>query len=189
MIEAALVAGICAEGADAVLLGVIPTPGVAHIARDRGAPGAVISASHNPFADNGVKLFAPGGRKIPEPLEGGVEHELRELAMSDPGGGPSGSKVGVASEYRGASDAYVAYLVDALEGRRLDGMRVVIDCGNGASFRSAPTALRELGADRRSAQRDAERHQHQRGMRLHVSGGAASGRARKPGRRRARLRR
>ena len=146
MIEAALVAGICAEGADAVLVGVIPTPAVAHIARERGAPGAVISASHNPFADNGVKLFAPGGRKIPEPLESRVEHELRDLAMSDPGGGPSGSKVGVASEYRGANDAYVAYLVDALEGRRLDSMRVVIDCGNGASFRAAPTALRELGA-------------------------------------------
>ena len=146
MIEAALVAGICAEGADVVLVGVIPTPGVAHIARDRGAPAAVISASHNPFADNGIKLFAPGGRKISEPLEIRVEHELRDLAMSDPGGGPSGSKVGVASEYRGASDAYVAYLVDSLEGRRLDGMKVVIDCGNGAAFRAAPTALRELGA-------------------------------------------
>ncbi len=76
MIEAALVAGICAEGADAVLVGVIPTPAVAHIARERGAPGAVISASHNPFADNGVKLFAAGGRKIPEPLEAQVEREI-----------------------------------------------------------------------------------------------------------------
>jgi phosphoglucosamine mutase len=146
MLEAALVAGICAEGADAVLVGVIPTPGVALIARDRAAPGIVISASHNLFADNGVKLFAHGGRKISEALESRVEQELVELAMSDPGGGPSGTKVGIASEYRGASDAYVAHLVDALEGRRLDGMRVVLDCGNGASFRAAPTALRELGA-------------------------------------------
>src|SRR4051794_17309439 len=140
MIEAALIAGICAEGADVVLAGVIPTPGVAHIARDRGAPGAVISASHNPFADNGIKLFAPGGRKISEPVEIRVEQELRDLAMSDPGGGPSGAKVGVASEYRGAGDDYVAHLVDSLEGRRLDGMKVVIDCGNGASFRAAPLA-------------------------------------------------
>ncbi|MEX2100791.1 MAG: phosphoglucosamine mutase [Acidimicrobiia bacterium] len=146
MLEAALVAGICAEGADALLVGVIPTPGVAHIARDRAAPGAVISASHNPFADNGVKLFTAGGRKISEPLEARVEHELVDLASSDPGPGPAGPGVGVASEYRGANDAYIAHLVDSLEGRRLDEMRVVLDCGNGASFRSAPTALRELGA-------------------------------------------
>ena len=66
MLEAALVAGICSEGADVVLAGVLPTPGVAHAARERGAPAMVISASHNPFADNGVKLFAAGGRKIPE---------------------------------------------------------------------------------------------------------------------------
>ena len=147
MIEAALVAGVCAEGADAILVGVLPTPGVAHLARERGAPAAVISASHNPFSDNGVKLFAPGGRKIPEPLEARVEQELVDLAMTDPGGGPAGIHVGVASEHRGAHDDYVASLVDSLEGRRLDGMRVVLDCGNGAAFRSAPAALRELGAD------------------------------------------
>jgi phosphoglucosamine mutase len=146
MIEAALVAGICAEGADAMLVGVIPTPGVAHIARDRAAAGAVISASHNPYADNGVKLFSAGGRKISEPVEARVEQELRKLAMSDPGPGAAGYGVGVASEYRAGHDDYIAHLVDALEGRRLDGMRVVLDCGNGASFRSAPTALRELGA-------------------------------------------
>src|SRR6516164_247472 len=66
MLEAALVAGICAEGADALLAGVIPTPGVAQIAHERQAAGAVVSASHNLFADNGIKLFAPGGRKIAE---------------------------------------------------------------------------------------------------------------------------
>ena len=146
MLEAALVAGICAEGADALLVGVLPTPGVAHIARDRGAPGAVISASHNPFADNGVKLFSAGGRKIPEPQEARVEAELIELATSDPGPGPEGIRVGVASEDRGANDVYIAHLVDALDGRRMEDMTVVLDCGNGASFRTAPTALRELGA-------------------------------------------
>jgi phosphoglucosamine mutase len=147
MIEAAMVAGICAEGADALLVGVLPTPGVAHIARDRAAPAAVISASHNPFADNGVKLFAPGGRKISEPLETRVEHELVDLASAMPDTGAAGVGVGVASEHRGAHDDYVASLVDALEGRRLSGIRVVVDCGNGAAFRSAPAALRELGAD------------------------------------------
>ena len=116
MLEAALVAGLCAEGADVVLVGVLPTPGVAHVARERGAPAAVISASHNPFADNGVKLFAAGGRKIPESLELQVEQELRTLAVTQPEPGPEGVGVGVSSEHRSALDDYVATLVDALAG-------------------------------------------------------------------------
>ncbi len=107
----------------------------------------MISASHNSYEDNGIKLFAPGGRKIPEPLEARVEHELAELAATMPGPGPAGAGVGVASEHRGALDDYVAHLVDSLEGRRLDGMHVVVDCGNGAAFRAAPSALRALGAE------------------------------------------
>jgi phosphoglucosamine mutase len=147
MLEGALVSGICAEGADVVLAGVLPTPGVAYLARERGASGAVISASHNPFDDNGVKLLAQGGRKIPEPLEIAIEHELRELAMGQPDPGPEGSGVGVASEHRTAHDEYVAYLVDSLQGRQLHGIHVVVDCGNGAAFRVAPAALRALGAE------------------------------------------
>jgi phosphoglucosamine mutase len=146
MLEAALVAGLCAEGADVVLVGVLPTPGVAHVARERGAPAAVISASHNPFGDNGVKLFAAGGRKIPEPLELEVERELRQLAVTQPEPGPEGVGVGVSSEHRSALDDYVATLVDSLQGRQLTGLHVVVDCGNGAAFRAAPTALRALGA-------------------------------------------
>src|SRR5438552_3413929 len=129
MLEAALVAGLCAEGADVVLAGVLPTPGVAHLARDRGGPAAVISASHNPLTDNGVKLFAAGGRKIPYELEAQVEHELRELAVSDPGPGPDGPRVGVASERRQPFDEYLEHLVDSLNGRRLDGLQVSVDCG------------------------------------------------------------
>ena len=146
MLEAALVAGLCAEGCDVVQVGVLPTPGVAHAARERGAPAAVISASHNPFGDNGVKLFAPGGRKIPESLEYEVEQELRALAVSQPEPGPEGFGVGVSSEHRSALDDYVATLVDSLQGRQLNGLHVVVDCGNGAAFRAAPTALRALGA-------------------------------------------
>jgi phosphoglucosamine mutase len=146
MLEAALVAGLCAEGADVVLVGVLPTPGVAHVARERGAPAAVISASHNPFGDNGIKLFAPGGRKIPEALEHEVEQELRALAVSQPEPGPEGYGVGVSSEHRGALDDYVAMLVDSLQGRQLSGLHLVLDCGNGAAFRAAPSALRALGA-------------------------------------------
>jgi phosphoglucosamine mutase len=147
MLEAALVCGICAEGADVVLTGVLPTPGVALLASEGDAPGAMISASHNAFEDNGVKLFAPGGRKIPEALETRIEHELVELSESMPAPGPSGSGVGIASEHRGALDEYVGHLVASLEGRHLDGMAVVLDCGNGAAFRSAPAALRALGAE------------------------------------------
>jgi phosphoglucosamine mutase len=146
MLEAALVAGLCAEGADVVLAGVLPTPGVAHAARERGAPAAVISASHNSFGDNGIKLFAPGGRKIPESLERDVEQELRALAVSQPEPGPEGFGVGVSSEHRTALDDYVAMLVDSLQGRQLTHLHVVLDCGNGAAFRAAPTALRALGA-------------------------------------------
>jgi phosphoglucosamine mutase len=146
MLEGALVAGICAEGADAVLAGVLPTPGVAYLARERGAPGAVISASHNPYIDNGIKLLAPGGRKIPEAVETAVEHELRELAVAQPDSDAVGDEVGVASEYRGALDDYTAFLVDSLQGRHLTGIQAVVDCGNGAAFRAAPTALRALGA-------------------------------------------
>jgi phosphoglucosamine mutase len=147
MLEAALVAGVCAEGADALLAGVVPTPAVAFLASERGAAAAVISASHNPFADNGVKLFAPGGRKIGEALENRVEHELTVLAGADPGPGPGGNGVGVASEHRGGVDAYVEHLVGALDGRRLDRLRVVLDCANGAAFRTAGAALRLLGAE------------------------------------------
>jgi phosphoglucosamine mutase len=146
MLEAALVAGLCAEGTDVVLVGVLPTPGVAHVARERGAPAAIISASHNSFGDNGVKLFAAGGRKIPEALEYQVEQELRALAVTQPEGGLAGFGVGVSSEHRGALDDYVAMLVDSLQGRQLTGLHVVLDCGNGAAFRAAPTALRALGA-------------------------------------------
>jgi phosphoglucosamine mutase len=147
MLEAALVAGICAEGADVVLAGVLPTPGIAHLARERAAAAAVISASHNPYEDNGIKLFSPGGRKIPEPLEARVEHELAGLAGSMPPPGAPGRGPGVASEHRGAFDDYVAHLTDSLDGRRLDHMRIVVDCGNGAAFRAAPAALQALGAE------------------------------------------
>jgi phosphoglucosamine mutase len=147
MLEAALVSGICAEGADVVLAGVLPTPAIAFLARERSAPAAVISASHNSYEDNGIKLFVAGGRKIPESLEAQVERELADLADAMPGPGPAGSGVGVASEHRAALDDYVAFLVEALEGRRLDGMPVVVDCGNGAAFRAAPAALRALGAE------------------------------------------
>jgi len=147
LLQAALVAGLCAEGANVDLAGVLPTPGVAHLAKARNAPAAVISASHNPFEDNGVKLFAPGGRKVTEELERHIEGELRALATSVPGAGPTGGAVGVDRPLKDPLDEYVHHVVGALEGRRLDGITIVLDCGNGAAFRSAPRIFRELGAD------------------------------------------
>jgi phosphoglucosamine mutase len=126
---------------------VLPTPGVAHLARVRNAPAVMISASHNPFEDNGIKLFSPGGRKITDELEHRVEQHLRELATSAPGPGPAGAGVGVDGQVKDPVEEYVAHVVSALEGRRLDGLKVVLDCGNGAAFRSAPKVFRELGAE------------------------------------------
>jgi phosphoglucosamine mutase len=147
MLEAALVAGLCAEGGDVALVGVLPTPGVAYVARERGAPAAVISASHNPFGDNGVKLLALGGRKLPEHVEAQLERELRELAVGIPAGSPVDAAVGVASEVRNPAEDYVGWLVGTLDDRSLSGLRVVLDCGNGAAFRVAPAAFRAAGAD------------------------------------------
>jgi phosphoglucosamine mutase len=147
MIQAALVAGLCAEGAEVELAGVLPTPGVAHLAKVRGAPAAMISASHNPYEDNGIKLFAPGGRKLSADLERRVEAELREMAMDAPEPGPGGAGVGVDRQMQNPLDEYVGHVVGALEGRRLDGLKVVLDCGNGAAFRTAPKIFKELGAE------------------------------------------
>jgi phosphoglucosamine mutase len=148
LLEAALVAGVCSEGADVERVGVLPTPGIAYLAQLLDAPAAVISASHNPYPDNGVKLFARGGRKIADAPEQRIELELRRLvdAGVDAGAGPDGPGVGVGRDRLGAAADYIAHLVAALGGRRLDGQSVVVDCGNGAAYEVAPWALRVQGA-------------------------------------------
>jgi phosphoglucosamine mutase len=146
LLEAALVAGLCSEGADVVRVGVLPTPGVAHLAEVIDAPAAVISASHNPYPDNGVKLFARGGRKIAEVPEQRIEVELRRLLDAGDNGRPDGAGVGIVRDRLGAGADYVAHLCAALGDRRLDGLAVVVDCGNGAAYEVAPWALRVLGA-------------------------------------------
>jgi len=148
LLEAALVAGLAAEGADVVRLGVVPTPAVAWVAARDAVGGAVISASHNPFADNGVKLFGPGGLKLPDELESALEAELsgllrRELAIEP----RTGDAVGTV---RDAPDAVVAWadaVASSLDGRGLQGLRLVVDCANGAAAGVAPAVLRGLGAD------------------------------------------
>ena len=146
LLEAALVAGLCSEGAAVDRVGVLPTPGVAYLAQLFDGPAAVISASHNPYPDNGVKLFARGGRKIADEPEQRIEAELRRLVDAGPELGPEGAGVGVARDRLGAAADYIAHLSAALGDRRLDGQSVVLDCGNGAAYEVAPWALRVRGA-------------------------------------------
>jgi len=148
LLQAALSAGLASEGADVVDLGVLPTPGVAWHCASRHLPGAVISASHNPFADNGVKLFAPGGLKLPDAAEAAVEEELDRVLAAEVRDrrSPTGRAVGRLSTDPAAADGYVEHLVAALEGRVLEGMRVVVDCANGAASGIAPVVLERLGA-------------------------------------------
>ena len=155
MLQAALSAGMAAEAADVVDVGVLPTAGVAYCAERRGLPGAVVSASHNPFSDNGIKLFDATGVKLSPELEAAVEAELgRVLATGrrtsgdgpPPAGSPAGGDVGWLSSDPGAADGYRRHLADALAGRRLDGLSVVVDCANGAASAVAPRVLADLGA-------------------------------------------
>jgi len=148
LLQAALSAGLASEGADVVDLGVLPTPGVAWHCAARRLPGAVISASHNPFADNGVKLFATGGLKLPDAAESAVEGELDRVLAGEVRGprSPTGRAVGRLSSDPAAPDGYVEHLVASLDGRALDGIRVVVDCANGAASAIAPVVLERLGA-------------------------------------------
>lgn len=145
MLEAAVAAGVCAQGADAVLLGVVPTPAVALLsARDR-VPGIVISASHNPFGDNGIKVFAPGGRKLSDAEQAAVESAIAEVldgAATD----VAGADVGRILDDPDALDVYSDAVRETMEGRDLAGLSVVVDCANGANSTVAPQVLRSLGA-------------------------------------------
>jgi phosphoglucosamine mutase len=143
-IEGDLAAGLTAEGVGVVSLGVLPTPAVAYLASVERAPAAMISASHNPWHDNGIKLFAPGGRKLDDDVEAAIEHELRAL-LDVPVDGSSAAVVGTR---RDAVDRYVDHLASVLDGRDLRGLRVAVDCANGAASavvqRLAGTVLPEL---------------------------------------------
>ena len=148
LLQAAFSAGVAAEGCDVVDLGVLPTPGVAMTAADRRAPAAVISASHNPFADNGIKLLAAGGRKLADDEETTLESALSDdlTARRSPPTG-EGTGLGRLSGDPDAAGRYCRRLVDAVEGRTLGGLRVVVDCGNGASVTTAAPVLRAAGAE------------------------------------------
>jgi phosphoglucosamine mutase len=145
-LQAALSAGLAAGGVDVVDLGVLPTPGVAYCSEQRGVPAAMVSASHNPFEDNGIKLFGPGGTKLTVEVEAAVESEIDAVLDGAGMSGPTGRGVGRLSVDAGALAGYDRHLRGAIGARRLDGLRVILDCANGAACPVAPGVFEALGA-------------------------------------------
>jgi phosphoglucosamine mutase len=142
MLEAAVVAGLTSAGADVLRVGVLPTPAVAYLTASYGADvGVVLSASHNPMPDNGLKLFARGGHKLPDEIEAEIEAEV----AAGPETRPIGAAVGRLREAQDADERYLAHLQQAVP-QRLDGLHVVVDCANGAASRVAPTLYAGCGA-------------------------------------------
>src|SRR5579871_3206507 len=146
MIENALVAGFTSVGMDVVLLGPMPTPAVAMLTRSMRADlGVMISASHNPYDDNGIKLFGPDGYKLSDE----VEQKIEDLIDADMGKRLAKSgELGRAKRIDGVHDRYIEFAKRTLPRNiSLDGLRVVVDCANGAAYRVVPDALWELGAE------------------------------------------
>ena len=146
MLENALVAGFCAAGMDVFLLGPIPTPAVAMLVRSlRADLGVMLSASHNPYYDNGIKLFGPDGYKLSDEIEARIESMLDvdlSMRLAD------GDSLGKAKRVDGVHDRYIEFAKRTLpRSLSLSGMRVVVDCANGAAYKVAPAALWELGAE------------------------------------------
>lgn len=145
MLEAALIAGICSVGVDVLRVGVMPTPAIAYLTRALEATaGVVISASHNPVEDNGIKFFAATGYKLPDEVEAQVEY-LLDTSLNDLPS-PTGADVGRVREVPDAADRYVEFAKSTVD-VRLDGLKVVVDCANGAAYQVAPRILKELGAE------------------------------------------
>jgi len=145
LLESALAAGLCSMGAQVVTAGVVPTPAVANIARIQNFDaGVVISASHNPFADNGIKFFGGDGYKLDDALEAEIEAQLARVDTWDR---PSGAAVGRLMHDTGLAGLYAGHLEDALDGISLTGLKVVLDAANGANSVLGPRVLTDLGAD------------------------------------------
>ena len=144
LFESALEAGLAAAGAEVLLLGPMPTPAVAHMTRSMGAAaGIVISASHNPYFDNGIKYFSSAGQKLDDAVQAAIEEALDAPLTHVPP-----ERLGKARRIEDATGRYVEFCKGTVgHGTRFDGMKLVVDCAHGATFRIAPDVFRELGAE------------------------------------------
>jgi phosphoglucosamine mutase len=147
MIESALTSGICSMGMNVTLVGPLPTPGLAFLTRTlRLDAGIVISASHNPFEDNGIKFFSSEGFKLPDALEGKIEELMQDEGLQRHR--PKGAEIGKAYRLDDASGRYIEYIKSTLpKGINFEGIKIVVDCANGAAYKITPSLLRELGAE------------------------------------------
>lgn len=146
MLENALVAGLCSMGGDALLVGTLPTPGIAVLTIDQKADaGFVISASHNPFQDNGIKLFSGDGYKLPDDEEAEIEKLMADGKLTSLL--PKAGGIGKSFRVEDALERYIAFCAKTFPADLdLKGMRIVLDCGNGATYKAAPAVFKQLGA-------------------------------------------
>ncbi|MBA2273644.1 MAG: phosphoglucosamine mutase [Actinobacteria bacterium] len=164
MLEAALSAGLCSAGCHVLLGGVLPTPAIAFLTiAEAAAAGAVISASHNPVPDNGIKFFTPDGVKLPAELEDAIENAM----MAPPSDLPVGVSVGRADLLQGGDDRYLTHLLDSID-ESLQGLEIVLDCAYGAAYSVAPRVFRAAGADVKAM------HDEPDGSRINIRCGSTS---------------
>ncbi|MCZ2812214.1 phosphoglucosamine mutase [Modestobacter sp. VKM Ac-2979] len=148
MLEAAVVAGLASAGAEVLRVGVLPTPAIAHLTGRTDADlGVMLSASHNPMPDNGIKLFSRGGHKLPDAVEAAIERRVMGTDDADPRGDhrPTGGGIGRVRDLAGAAEDYTTHVLSALR-EPLRDLRVVVDCAHGAAYRCAPEIYRRAGA-------------------------------------------
>lgn len=142
MLEAALIAGLATVGVDVLKVGVLPTPAIAYLTKYYGADlGVVLSASHNVFSDNGVKFFSKDGKKLPDDVEDEIEKNLETVVPH-----PTGSEVGRVKEMADAYEAYLAHLLETVNTGALKGLKIAVDCANGAASEVAPDLYSRAGA-------------------------------------------
>ena len=147
MFEAALASGICSAGGHVLLTGIIPTPGVAYLTRQVHAQaGIVISASHNPFYDNGIKFFGGDGYKLPDAVEDEIESIVHKLETDPNFERATDDRIGTLKYKHELLYNYINYVMNTID-IRLDGMKLVLDCANGAAYKAMPTILSRLGAE------------------------------------------
>lgn len=147
MLENALTAGLCAMGVNVEVVGPLPTPGVSYIMRSLRADAAImISASHNPYEDNGIKFFGPDGFKLPDDVEDEIEHLVKSDAIENLR--PTGDEIGWVKRIDDAQGRYIEYAKSTFpKGVRLDGLKIIVDSAHGACYKVGPNTIRELGAE------------------------------------------